>query len=518
MQQHNLSVTERLSDRFLNWLWENKLSFFSSLIFGLLAHAFVITNKLPNHDDVSYLFSKGETIRSGRWGLELLRFVIPDYSMPWLHGIVSLLLLSISICIIVRVFQLHSRLGIILLSGLIISFPSQIGTFCYMYTSSCYAVAFLLSVLAVREATKDGWKHWLLSVILIVLMASVYQAYISITASLLVLLVMQELLQADRETATLPILKRGLRYVAILLIGFELYRYSINLSLAIIHSTVNQYSNEAQSMAPSFPEGILVAYRFFFFNLTSRYNMIIVSKTSRLLHFFSLFLSAVGIVWSQIRAKNLRASLLLVLCLIVLPLSICCLYIVFYWNTIHTLVLYSFFALYVLAVLAVEAIPQPTVKTARDLLYLAVAVILGINIFFANRCYLKLFLEYENAYSLATTLVTQIRSLPGYHPDDLVVIYPSGGAALHFAPEFGTQEEAEHDLMGIQVQLLTGYTEADFISRFIGAEMNIASHEQAMKEITDQDFDRMPVYPADGSVARVEDGLVFVKLAPSPES
>ena len=48
--------------------------------------------------------------------------------------------------------------------------------------------------------------------------------------------------------------------------------------------------------------------------------------------------------------------------------------------------------------------------------------------------------------------------------------------------------------------------------------MNIASHEQAMKEITDQDFDRMPVYPADGSVARVEDGLVFVKLAPSPES
>ncbi|MBQ9662919.1 MAG: glucosyltransferase domain-containing protein [Oscillospiraceae bacterium] len=518
MQSNNLSLTERLSDRFLAWLWESRLPFFSSLVFGLLAHAFIITNKLPNHDDVAYLFSKGETVRSGRWGLELLRFVIPDYSMPWLHGIVSLLLISFSICIIVHLFRLRSRLGVVLLSALIICFPSQIGTFCYMYTSSCYAVAFLLSVLAVREAAQDGWKHWVCSVLLIVLMASIYQAYISITSSLLVLLLIQKLLQADHDTPVLPVLKRGILYVAILLVGFEIYRLSINLSLALIGSTVNQYSNEAQSMAPKFPEGFLVAYRFFAFNLTSRYNMIIVSKASRLVHFIFLFLALIGIIWSQIRAKNLRASLLLLFCLIVLPLSICCLYIVFYWNTIHTLVLYSFFTLYLLAVLAVEAIPQPTVRVIRDLLYTAFAVILGINICFANRCYLKLFLEYENAYSLATILVTQIRSLPGYEPDDLVVIYPSGGAALHFAPEFGTQEEAEHDLMGIQVQLLTGYTEEDFISRFVGAEMNIASHEQAVREITDRDFERMPVYPAEGSVARVEDGLVFVKMAEPPES
>ena len=105
MQGNNLSFTERLSGRFLTWLWENKVPFFSSLIFGLIAHMFVITNKLPNHDDVIYLFGKGATVSSGRWGLELLRQVIPDYSMPWLHGITSLLLLSVSICIIVELFS-----------------------------------------------------------------------------------------------------------------------------------------------------------------------------------------------------------------------------------------------------------------------------------------------------------------------------------------------------------------------------------------------------------------------------
>ena len=72
--------------------------------------------------------------------------------------------------------------------------------------------------------------------------------------------------------------------------------------------------------------------------------------------------------------------------------------------------------------------------------------------------------------------------------------------------------------MGVQFQLLTGYTEADFISRFIGAELNIVSHEEAVKEITDKDFERMPVYPAAGSIHRVDDDLIFVKFAASPES
>ena len=515
MQEHNLSLTERLSDRLLQWLWESRLPFFSSLIFGLIAHMFMLTNKLPNHDDVAYLFDKGETVLSGRWGLELLRYVIPDYSMPWLHGIVSILLLAVSICTIVQLFEIRSRLGQILLSGLIICFPSQIGTFCYMYTSSSYALAFLLSVLAVKEAVGSRWPHWLAAVLFIILACSIYQAYFTITASLLVLLVIRELLIHGSENYTQSALKKGLLFIGILLVGYEAYRLSISLSLAIIGGEVNQYSNEAQEMAPDFPAGILVAYRFFIFNLTSRYNMIIVSRSSRALHFICLGLAGIGLVVSQIRARNLKSTLLLVFSLIMLPLSICCLYIVFYWNTIHTLVLYSYFSLYILAVMGVEVLPESAVRGCRDLLYVAFTVILGINICFANRSYLKLFLEYENAYSLATTLVTQVRSLPGYEPTDQVVIYPTAGNALEFAPEFGSEEEQKHDLMGIQFQLMTGYTEEEFIRRFAGAELNIVSHEQALHEITDRDFERMPEYPAEGSVKRIEDGLIFVKFPPT---
>ena len=514
MQNDNLSMTERVSDRFLSWLWKNRLPFFSSLVFGLLAHMFILANKLPNHDDVAYLFSKGETVRSGRWGLELLRFLIPDYSMPWLHGIVSLLLLACSICIILDLFHVHSRLGQILVSALIVSFPSQIGTFCYMYTSSSYAVAFLFSVLAVREARQHSWLHWLISALLVMLMFSIYQAYISITASLMILLLIQELLEAGSENRAFSVFRQGLIYVAILVVGLEIYRLSITISLSAVGGTVNQYSNEAQYMAPGFPGGILVAYRFFVFNLISRYNMIIVSKFSRALHLFGIGLALLAIAVNQLRSFRLPNFLLLLFCLIVLPFSICVLYVVFYWNTIHTLVLYSYVCLlYLLPVMAVEALPTEKTKLLRDLLYAVFTVVLGINVCFANRCYLKLHLEYENAYSLATTLVTQIRSVPGYDSSDRIVLYPAAGDALHFAPEFGTREEQEHDLMGVQVQLLTGYTEADFIRNYIGAEMNIVPREEAEKLISDQDFERMPIYPAYGSVQRIDDDTIFVKFA-----
>jgi len=76
-----------------------KLPFIATLLFGLAAHAFAMTNKLPFDDEAIYLFGKGTTTESGRYGLELLRLIMPDYSMPWIYGLISLLLISAAVCI-----------------------------------------------------------------------------------------------------------------------------------------------------------------------------------------------------------------------------------------------------------------------------------------------------------------------------------------------------------------------------------------------------------------------------------
>lgn len=526
MQKEDCSLAERFLHFISGWLTENRIPFLSSVFFGLLAYGFAFTNKLPNHDDVLYLFGKGATADSGRWGLELLRIIIPDYSLPWLHGVVSLLLLSVAICFILKVFQLRSILTRVLLPALIICFPSQIGTFCYMYTSSCYAVAFLLAVLAVWGVSRPGVPFKLFSVLCITLMLSIYQAYLSITAGLMVLLLIRELLTAETEagpgerTVSGHVFREGVLCLLLIAAALLLYLGSVRLYQHASGAEYNAYSNELRTYAPGFPKGIPVAYRMFVYNLTSRYNMLLVSKTSRLMHFVALLAAGTGVLLHLLCKKKPLEIILLVFLILMLPLCICGLYIVIYWAGIHTLVLFGYIALYVLMFLVVETLPKPPygpiVRGMKDVLAVSLAVVVGINVCFSNRTFLKLHLAYENAYSLATTLVTQLRSIPGYERNTPVALYTSAGSALRFADGFGDEETLKQDIMGAQFQLLTGYTEQAFLEYYIGADVNLVSHEQADRMALQEECREMPVYPDSGSI-RMIDGTVFIKFEELPD-
>lgn len=56
--------------------------FIVTVIIGFIAHGFMLANKLPNHDDLCSLFIKWGTFELGRWGLELIKYIFPNFSMP----------------------------------------------------------------------------------------------------------------------------------------------------------------------------------------------------------------------------------------------------------------------------------------------------------------------------------------------------------------------------------------------------------------------------------------------------
>ena len=83
--------------------------FFASLLAGLAAHGYAFFNKLVNHDEIESLFGKGATITSGRWGLELVKILFPDWSMPWIYGLVSLLLMAAAACVMLWMLEVRGR-------------------------------------------------------------------------------------------------------------------------------------------------------------------------------------------------------------------------------------------------------------------------------------------------------------------------------------------------------------------------------------------------------------------------
>ena len=44
-----------------------RTTFLTALGVGFFTHLYMLTNKLPNHDDISVLYGSGTTYASGRW-------------------------------------------------------------------------------------------------------------------------------------------------------------------------------------------------------------------------------------------------------------------------------------------------------------------------------------------------------------------------------------------------------------------------------------------------------------------
>ena len=97
---------------------KHKESFFFAVFIGLLTYMYMMTNKLPNWDEVAAMFSKGTTITSGRWGLEYTDRLFPNFSLPWLWGCVSICIVGITACLIIEIFEIHNKALKLILAGL----------------------------------------------------------------------------------------------------------------------------------------------------------------------------------------------------------------------------------------------------------------------------------------------------------------------------------------------------------------------------------------------------------------
>ena len=487
---------------------ENKWAFLSALAFGLAAHMFAFTNKLMNADEVESLFGKGATVTSGRWGLEWVKLVFHDFSMPWLYGIISLILLAFSACLIIRLFEIRGHLMQMLLAGMLTAFPAQTGVFCFMFTSSAYALSFIMAVLAVWLSLRHGWKGTAAGLVLLTLSLSIYQAYIAAAASLFVLWLVKGCLDG-REVKSLVLC--GFKSLALMVAALALYYGITLLVLRLTGAEFNTYVT-GNVNAISLPRKIRMAYDFFYYTFSYREFAYLSGPFSRLLHLVCLALCALALLWESFRMLRARrapaAALMLLLCA-VLPLAINCMFLVMAKESIHSLVLYSFVAVYVLAALLCERVMQGgciSAKLSRDIVYFSLAAVLVSNVFFANQCYLKMHLQYENAYSFYTILLSRVQNTPGYEPDTEIALIGHYDNKLYTFPQFdlGYLKGPGQDLINI-------YSRENFLRRYMGLELPLADAEEIERLSRTEEFADMAEYPYYGSVAMI-DGCAVVKL------
>lgn len=486
--------------------------FVAAVVCGMAAHTFVFTNKLMNADEVDSLFGKGATVTSGRWGLEAVKLVFPAQSMPWLYGIITVLLFALSACLIIRLFDIRGKLIRVLLAGMITVFPSLTGTFSFMFTSSAYALSFLMAVTAVCvfAGHKGRWRL-AVSVILLVLAVGIYQAYIATAASLFVLCLFKTAL--DGENSLKKLIGDALGYVAVMVAAVGVYLVVTLIVLKLTGSEFNYYVNQ-NLLDRSAPTGILgrirMAYDFMVYYFSYREFALISGEASRYAHLLLAAVCAVGVVIAAVKAaenKKPFAAAAILAAAVILPLAINCLFLVFEKESIHSLMLYSFVSLYVLAAILMDSVfsgERFRERAARDVVYICLSLAVMSNIYFANGVYLKLYLQYENAYSFYSVLLNRVESTEGFDESCRLAII---GTQDNKLTRFDKDIDVGY-LQGVQWGLVNIYSREKFFNYWLGTSIPFASEEKLSELKEDERFLEMNEYPYDGSVRKIDDCIV----------
>ena len=200
---------------------------------------FALTNVLHNYDDIRCTpGGAGAGVASGRWIIGLINGVWNKYwgvyNLTFFNGIVVLVLISASACIVVRIFEVRNIVNCILIGGVLITFPSITSMLFFTFTAPYYGLAIFLSVLAVAVYKKKYGV--IVSAACIACSMGIYQAYLPLVITLFILLLLVECIRNQWKIsntiingikALIPIILGLIAYFGIL--KFFLYYYQIEL-------------------------------------------------------------------------------------------------------------------------------------------------------------------------------------------------------------------------------------------------------------------------------------------------
>ncbi len=497
--------------------------FIATMVWGLAAHGYMFFNKFSWHDDMNSLFRVGSTYTSGRWFLgvlgECVQKCFGNVSVPWFNGLFSLLVLAAANVVLVELFRMKRSSSCILLGGLMVTFPSWVATYAYMFTASYYAVAVFLAVLGIYIVWEDKktWRGIIVGAICISLSLGIYQAYLPVAVTVLLIAFINSVIM-DSERSFVEHFRTGFFGVLAILLGLFLYFVINNIALAVNHTSLSDYQSINQmghTNLKMIANGIVFAWKDFIMpihgeKIIDKYyveNMYMSSV--RIAYYATLVLTAVLLIRHMIQCwKKNRATLFYLLgAALCFPVGVNSLYLMGELSYGHALMLYAKVMVFVFPLVLVERMNLDMSIIKKYGTSCLSILLIYVSVFythFANVSYLQADYQQKELISWMNVLVARIQSQKGYSENLPIAWLNVAGAS---------STTTRMDIPGVGENL------ASYQSNFSNwkiALLHWCGFEQ--EELTDtsgiesmQEVQDMPSYPEDGSV-RIIDGVIIVKF------
>ena len=420
------SPLESLADGYKKLPRNFKLCMLATFIIGLAAHMYCYTNMLTGADD-AFLFSDTRTFADGasgtRWLLAIYFALIKTIRMPWLLGVMTLLLYGVAAWLVCETLSITSSVGIILVSGLMVTSPTMISSNFYLTSAHMYAGALLFACLAAYAYKK--WRHsWIAAFVFMLLSEGSYAAYISMTLCLFFLCSLKELLFDQEANAKHNLVRH---FGMLFLFGGSMVATTVICNLITANNTAGRVQDAQAQAATDYIDNIITSVQqvFAFFLPGTSNSYFHGERVMYSLFLLCAALSAVLVIWLLVKQQLWKRPLglfLLVADIVCLPLAMNVIGIVSKW--VHTLMTFAYLTPWLFFVMAVEQLYrrddlrkdwERLLRWGYSLLSCVVAgltVLCGIRL--ANICYTKAYARYTEGLADSIRLTNLIEAIPNY--------------------------------------------------------------------------------------------------------
>lgn len=499
-----------------------------TLVIGILTHAFRMTNTMICSDSTNYF----STI-SASWVTSLGRFLLPSVEvfrgkveLPWLIGLISLVMIGLSAVLFVRLLDIRDNIGLIIAAWIFSANPVVTSIFAYMYTADGYMIALLFSVLAAYLCiSRKGAAGIIFGGLSLAVSMGFYQAFISVTMVIMMFWLFRMLYTPEKSMKEIG--KMAGRCLLTGIAGVAVYIVCLTVVWHMGGYSMTGYMGMDNAGAHGFGE-IVQAVKECYIDFARFYLVRWERNCYNVMNILMFLLT--GIVWivmvikRQLWKKPARVILMIGLVLL-LPL-VCHIFEfasagVSYTSTSME---YSLVLPYFLLVIMWRDRPSSYDMDALEnywwmnkafwkkyyLWILSMALLLCIGFHFtviANRAYYNMDNANTKVEMLMNRIVTRMEMLDGYQDNMEVAIFGSCYEIPEYVP-------AAPVMSGVVSNIFLSQSNeyVNFMNHYLSTEHGVAGFDRMRELAAMEEFKEMEQWPSENSV-KIIDGTIVVYLS-----
>ena len=492
--------------------------FIITFIWGIITHGFMFANSALSHDSLMESIINDGLID---WKISLGRILYPTYIyltrgilvVPWLIGIISLIYIAISSILILKIFDIDKDNHImkIITPGILVANVTMI-SLCGVFIEDMDVDMFAMmsSVIAVFLWRKHK-KGYLYGTIPLFISLGLYQSYLSMAISLIMIVSIIDLLKKE-EFKT--VFNNGLRAILMIILAGLIYIIILKLIPIIFKKSVT--SGTYNSLDTIFKMSLIEIIRetilcYLYTIKTIIYPASLYPDIITILINIVLIVGAGYIILSKVFSKNIKVKekILILLLIFLLPFSMNISRILTNGMS-HDLMHYSLWLTNLFIILIYIFDNKKHNKLKMISITLITIILLG-NVRMANTLYMMKEIAEEKTQSYMNRVIYSIESFEDYIPNKTKVVI-EGSPNMNIEFNNATDNLRRITGAGEDFSLYVGeYGRYDYyLKMFQYANINIIENPY-LDKIEQWEINNMPVYPNKGSIKYIDDILV-VKL------